>query len=107
MRYELSSKGVRPSNNKIDAIRKQQIKDEVRSILGLVNSFFFETVLILINNNDVSRIIVLANKRYCQTEKKTLLLVPSEEHFHIYLYGKPFELITDHKALKAIFGKST
>lgn len=64
--------------------------------------------------NDVPRIIAYASKslsdcerRYCQTEKEALALVWSVEHFNIYLYGKLFELITDHKALETIFGKPT
>lgn len=44
-------------------------------------------------------------KRYCQTEKEALALVWSVEHFKMYLYGKDsFELVSDHKPLKVIFG---
>lgn len=43
-------------------------------------------------------------KRYCQTEKEALALVWAVEHFYMYLYGKEFELITDHKPLEVIFG---
>ncbi|XP_055907549.1 uncharacterized protein K02A2.6-like [Eupeodes corollae] len=43
-------------------------------------------------------------KRYCQTEKEALALVWGVEHFHIYLYGLDFELVTDHKPLETIFG---
>lgn len=42
-------------------------------------------------------------KRYCQTEKEALALVWSVERFHFYLFGRSFELITDHKALEVIF----
>ncbi|KAJ6648539.1 Retrovirus-related Pol polyprotein [Pseudolycoriella hygida] len=42
-------------------------------------------------------------KRYCQTEKEALALVWSVERFHFYLYGRNFELITDHKPLEVIF----
>lgn len=57
------------------------------------------------------RIIAFGNKsltdvekRYCQTEKEALALVWAIEHFHMYLYGKTFELVTDHKPLEVIFG---
>ncbi|EFA13158.1 Transposon Ty3-G Gag-Pol polyprotein-like Protein [Tribolium castaneum] len=58
-------------------------------------------------DNKGSRIIAHGNKsltdsekRYCQTEKEALALVWSIEHFKIYLYGKKFELVTDHKPLQ-------
>lgn len=44
-------------------------------------------------------------KRYCQTEKEALALVWAVEHFKIYLFGKAFELISDHKPLETIFGR--
>ncbi|XP_037970244.2 uncharacterized protein K02A2.6-like [Plutella xylostella] len=68
-------------------------------------------VLVQINNNG-PRIIAFGNKtlsscerRYCQTEKEALALVWAVEHFNMFLYGKDFELITDHKPLEVIFGE--
>ncbi|KAL7291197.1 hypothetical protein TKK_0015038 [Trichogramma kaykai] len=70
-------------------------------------------VLIQIDNNG-PRIIAFGNKsltdcekRYCQTEKEVLALVWAVEHFKIYLFGKVFELITDHKPLEVIFGEKS
>nr|XP_026484830.1 uncharacterized protein K02A2.6-like [Vanessa tameamea] len=67
-------------------------------------------VLVQINENS-PRIIGFGNKtlsecerRYCQTEKEALALVWAVEHFHMFLYGKEFDLITDHKPLEIIFG---
>ena len=58
-----------------------------------------------------SRIIAYASKsltdverRYSQTEKEALGLVWACEHFHAYLYGIEFELLTDHRPLEAIYG---
>lgn len=67
-------------------------------------------VLIQFNRLEVPRVIAYASKslsetekRYCQTEKEALALVWSVERFHFYLFGRTFELITDHKALETIF----
>lgn len=46
-------------------------------------------------------------KRYCQTEKEALALVWAVERFHFYLFGRSFELITDHKALEVIFSSKS
>lgn len=67
-------------------------------------------VLIQINEKG-PRVIAYGHKtltdcerRYCQTEKEALALVWAVEHFHVFLYGKDFELVTDHKPLEVIFG---
>lgn len=67
-------------------------------------------VLIQINDKR-PRIISYASKslsdvekRYAQTEKEALALVWAVERFHYYLFGRNFELITDHKPLEVIFG---
>lgn len=62
-------------------------------------------------NASGSRIISYASKslsdverRYCQTEKEALALVWAIERSHFYLFGRQFDLITDHKPLEVIFG---
>ena len=50
-----------------------------------------------------SRALTQTEQRYCQTEKEALAIVWGIEHFHLYLYGAPFTLYTDHKALELIF----
>lgn len=85
-----------------DADRTQLIADASPVGLG--------AVLIQINEKG-PRIIAYASKslsdverRYAQIEKEALALVWAVEHFHFYLYGRSFELITDHKPLQVIFG---
>ncbi|KAK3720930.1 hypothetical protein QZH41_014537, partial [Actinostola sp. cb2023] len=41
--------------------------------------------------------------RYSQTEREMLAVVWSTEHFHLYLYGSKFKVLTNHKPLLGIF----
>lgn len=50
-----------------------------------------------------SRALSDVETRYSQTEREALAIVWSCEHFHLYLYGHPFTLITDHKPLELIW----
>ena len=51
-----------------------------------------------------SRALSPVEKRYSQTEKEALSIVWAVEHFHLFIYGKPFQLVTDHKPLEVIYG---
>lgn len=70
---------------------------------------------VLVQFNDSGpRVIAYASKklsdvekRYAQTEKEALALVWAVERFHYYLYGRSFELVTDHKPLETIFGPTS
>ncbi|CAB4026670.1 Hypothetical predicted protein [Paramuricea clavata] len=46
-------------------------------------------------------------KRYSLTEKEALAIVWAVEHFHLFLFGSEFTLITDHKPLEIIYGQRT
>ena len=50
-----------------------------------------------------SRTLTDVERRYSQTEREALSIVWGCERFHLYLYGAPFEIITDHKPLELIF----
>ena len=62
------------------------------------------------NSNAKPRIVAYASRslsdvesRYSQTEREALSLVWGCEHFKLYLLGREFNLITDHKPLECIF----
>lgn len=50
-----------------------------------------------------SRSLTNVERKYAQTEKEALALIWSVERFHYYLFGRTFELVTDHKALETLF----
>lgn len=45
-------------------------------------------------------------KRYPQTHREALGIIWAIERFHLYLFGVKFKILTDHQALKFIFGKN-
>ena len=51
-----------------------------------------------------SRGLTDVEKRYSQTEKEGLSIVWAVEHFHLFLFGSHFTLVTDHKPLEIIYG---
>ena len=51
----------------------------------------------------ISRTLTPAELNYSSIEKEALGLVWGIEKLHLYLYGKSFEVVSDHKPLKFIF----
>jgi len=50
-----------------------------------------------------SRALSDVESRYSQTEREMLAVVWVVEHFHLFVYGAQFSVITDHKPLIGIF----
>ena len=62
------------------------------------------------NHNNQRKIIAYASrslsateKNYSQLEREALAIIWACEHFHLYLYGGRFSVITDHQPLVKIF----
>lgn len=73
------------------------VKDQIK-VFADASPVGLGAVLVQINEHtDVE-------KRYAQTEKKALALVWAVERFHFFLFGRIFDLVTDHKPLEVIFG---
>lgn len=51
-----------------------------------------------------SKSLTNTEKKYSQPEKESLAVVWGCEHFHLFIYGAPFTIVTDHQALLTIFG---
>ena len=51
-----------------------------------------------------SRTLTDVESRYSQTEREALVVTWGCLHFHLYLYGRQFTVVTDHKPLVSIFG---
>ena len=50
-----------------------------------------------------SRALNDVETRYSQTEREALAVIWGCEHFHLYLFGQEFTIISDHKPLETIF----
>lgn len=46
-------------------------------------------------------------KRYSQIELEVLAGDFGDKKFHLFLYGIPFKIVTDHKPLESVFNKPT
>ena len=50
-----------------------------------------------------SRSLTATEQRYSQTEREAVAVVWACEHLHLYVYGKPVTVYTDHKPLVTIY----
>ena len=50
---------------------------------------------------------LLSEKKYAIKELESLAVVLGLEHFRLYIYGKPIELLTDHRALESLIKRNS
>ena len=50
-----------------------------------------------------SRSLTKQEMKYSQTEREALGVVWACEKFHLFIYGKPFTILTDHQPLKVLY----
>ncbi|KAL1268613.1 hypothetical protein QQF64_033976 [Cirrhinus molitorella] len=93
---ELTKKGTSWQWGDVHKQALQQLKDALASATTM-SSIPQKTL------NSLSMLARDIEKRYSQTEREALAIVWSCEHFHLYLYGHPFALVTDHKPLQLIW----
>ena len=53
-----------------------------------------------------SKFLPSSEQEFAQIEKEMYAIVFGTERFRLYIYGRPVEIITDHKPLEAIFKKT-
>ena len=53
-----------------------------------------------------SRTLASAEKNYSQLDKEALAIIFGVKHFHQYIYGRSFVIISDHKPLMHLFSES-
>ena len=80
--------------------------DPAKETFILVDASPFGLGVILVQDNKAicyaSRALTDVEKRYSQTDREMLAAIYGVEHFHVYVQGAPFKLITDHKSLLGI-----
>ena len=52
-----------------------------------------------------SKALIHVEKRYSQTEREALAWIWACEHYHLYLYGQPVTVLTDHLPLLGMINK--
>ena len=54
-----------------------------------------------------SRTLTKTERNYAQIDREALAIIDGVKKFHNFIYGFPFEIVTDHKPLLGLFNPST
>ena len=97
---------------KADALANFSINDRTR-IVADASPVGLGAVLTQLQGSEwrviayASRRLTDVERRYSQTEKEALALVWACERFNMYVFGREFELETDHKPLEYIYSQNS
>ncbi|XP_037574536.1 uncharacterized protein LOC119456791 [Dermacentor silvarum] len=118
----ISQAGLSPAPRKVDAVLKApnpHNKKELQSYLGLINfyrsflpnlSAHLQPLHLLLRDGQQwtwkqeQEVAFQRKQRYSQLDKEDLALMFGVERFHLHLWGRKFEAITDHKPLLSLLG---
>ncbi|XP_055615386.1 uncharacterized protein K02A2.6-like [Toxorhynchites rutilus septentrionalis] len=108
MGHILSADGIRPTWNKVDAIRRLRELTTVEEVRSFLDASPTGLGGVLLQEKDglkrvicyISKGLSDAEKSYAQNENEALALVWATERLQIYLRGMEFLLLTDHEPLK-------
>lgn len=53
----------------------------------------------------VSRTLTLAGRNYSHLDKEGLVMIFGVKKYHKFLYGRNFQIVTDHKPLLGLLGE--
>nr|XP_039254390.1 uncharacterized protein K02A2.6-like [Styela clava] len=108
-------KGVSPDPNKVKAINKADRPSDKQQVKSFLDASPVGLGCVLVQkesdtDNEYVRVIAYASRllsdvesRYSQIEREALAVCWAIEHFHLYLYGVKFTVVTDHKPLVSVF----
>nr|XP_039260859.1 uncharacterized protein LOC120337204 [Styela clava] len=111
--------GVSPDPNKVEAINKADRPSDKQQVKSFLDASPVGLGCVLVQkesdtDNDHVRVIAYASRllsdvesRYSQIEREALAVCWAIEHFHLYLYGVKFTVVTDHKPLVSVFSSVT
>ncbi|GFW78351.1 uncharacterized protein K02A2.6 [Trichonephila clavipes] len=109
--HRIDSKGLHKTDEKISAVVNAPVPRNVHELVMHLRLVLCGCVLSHVYPDGSERPIAFASrtlsgseKKYSQIDKEALSIVWAVRKFYLYLKGRRFTLITDHKPLIAIFG---
>ncbi|KAK2717319.1 hypothetical protein QYM36_006188 [Artemia franciscana] len=122
--HVISKDGIHPDPNKVNALKEMprpRNREELQTLLGMLNYLSLGNLelqvdasksglgAVLIQNENIisfsSCSLNTTEQKYSQIEKELYAIVFGICHFHQYLYGHSFVVVTDHKPLETLINR--